>query len=170
MRGLTYLTGALACMHFSSVTGFSVLSTPQRRLSKSPGLFMVDQDGEEELVKVPRRGRRGRFYDDEDDENEFFDTVEKRVYGETLDDDDWDDEDEDDYLYEDDEEDYGLFSNVIIDNPILDSIDPDGAAERFPELARDPRFWFDMFLFISFLNFLSAIGPQDYFPDIPYSV
>ena len=71
---------------------------------------------------------------------------------------------------DDEDEDLGLFSNVLIDNPILDSIDPDGAAERFPELARDPRFWFDMVLFITFLDLLSTIGPQNTFPDIPFYV
>lgn len=131
---------------------------------------MANSDDEGEKVKVPRRGRRGRFYDDEEEETEFFNKVEQNVYGNRLEDDEvWEyDEDDEDDLYDEEEEDYGLFSNVIIDNPILDSIDPDGAAERFPELARDPRFWFDMVLFIAFLNFLSAIGPQDYFPDIPF--
>ena len=63
-----------------------------------------------------------------------------------------------------------MFSNVIIDNPILDQIDPDGAAERFPELVSDPKFWFDMVLFIVFLNFLSSIGPQNTFNDIPWTI
>ncbi len=71
---------------------------------------------------------------------------------------------------DEDDEEFGLFSDVLIDNPLLDSIDPDGAAERFPELARDPQFWLDMVLFIAFLNWLSDVGPQDYFPDIPYYV
>lgn len=92
-------------------------------------------------------------------------------YEDDLDDDDdedlWDDLDQvvDDLL--DQEEEYDLFGNELIPNPILDSIDPDGAAERFPELARDPRFWIDMVLFIAFLNFLSDIGPRDFLPDIP---
>jgi hypothetical protein len=116
-------------------------------------------DDEKEYVKVPRRGGR-RFYDDDDEEE--VNSTDQRLYDD--DDDEWDDDDDDD----DDEEEYGLFSNVIIDNPLLDSIDPDGAAERFPELASDPRFWFDMVLFISFLNFLSAVGPRDWFPDIPW--
>ena len=49
----------------------------------------------------------------------------------------------------------------------LDSIDPDGAADRFPELASDPKFWIDMALFIAVLNFLSSVGPQDPFPSLP---
>ena len=119
---------------------------------------------------MPRRRRRGRFYDQKDEEDAFYDAVERRIYGENekLDeDDDWEDADDDD---DNEDEDLGLFSNVLIDNPILDSIDPDGAAERFPELARDPRFWFDMVLFITFLDLISAIGPQNSFPDIPFYV
>jgi hypothetical protein len=116
-------------------------------------------DDDEELVKVPRRRQR-RLFENEEDEKAFYDRVEERIYT--------DDEDEDEKDYDEDDDEYGLFSNVLIDNPLLDSIDPDGAAERFPELARDPRFWVDIFLFIAFLNFLSAVGPQDYFPDIPW--
>lgn len=119
-----------------------------------------DDDKDEDLVKVPRRRERGRMFESEEEESEFYDRVEERVYGSNVD----DDEDEDD---EDDEEweDYDTFSNVVIDNPILDAIDPDGAYERFPELVRDPRFWLDMILFICFLNFLSDIGPQNTLPD-----
>lgn len=127
-----------------------------------------DDEEEEELVRVPRRRQRGRFYDRQEEEDDFYDSVERNIYGDDEFDDDDDLEDDDDL--DDDDEDYGMFSNVLIDNPILDRIDPDGAAERFPELARDPRFWFDMALFIALLNFLSSVGPQDYFPDIPYYV
>jgi hypothetical protein len=134
-----------------------------------------DDEEDDDLVRVPRRRQRGRFYDDKEADNIFYDAVERRIYGENdrlSDEDDeegdWvDDEDDDD---DDEDEDLGLFSNVLIDNPILDSIDPDGAAERFPELARDPRFWFDMLLFITFLDLLSTIGPQNTFPDIPFYV
>lgn len=87
----------------------------------------------------------------------FFDDLEDY-------DDEYDDDNDEDY--EDDDESRDVFSNTVIPNPILDSIDPDGAAERFPELAADPRFWFDMFLFIAFLNFISFIGPRNPFPDI----
>eukprot|EP00339_Tiarina_fusa_P024743 CAMPEP_0117082566 /NCGR_PEP_ID=MMETSP0472-20121206/58146_1 /TAXON_ID=693140 ORGANISM="Tiarina fusus, Strain LIS" /NCGR_SAMPLE_ID=MMETSP0472 /ASSEMBLY_ACC=CAM_ASM_000603 /LENGTH=163 /DNA_ID=CAMNT_0004810863 /DNA_START=54 /DNA_END=546 /DNA_ORIENTATION=+ len=106
---------------------------------------------DEEDFDFARISRRRRRYYDEDD----------KVYEQT--DGVFDDEEDDD------DEEYDLFSNVLIDNPLLDHIDPDGAAERFPELASDPRFWIDMVLFISFLNYLSFVGPQstDYFPDIP---
>eukprot|EP00980_Cylindrotheca_fusiformis_P017415 scaffold5407_cov132-Cylindrotheca_fusiformis.AAC.5 len=135
-----------------------------------PGLLLAaaagddDDENDEDFVKVPRRRQRGRFFDNEEEEDDFYDRVEHRVYTE---DDDWEDDDDEDYDDEE-EDDYGLFSNVLIDNPLLDSIDPDGAAERFPELARDPWFWIDMLLFFAFLNFLSSIGPQDYFPDLPW--
>ncbi|OEU08480.1 hypothetical protein FRACYDRAFT_249834 [Fragilariopsis cylindrus CCMP1102] len=42
----------------------------------------------------------------------------------------------------------------------------DSTADRFGELASDPWFWWDMFLFISFLNFISFIGPRNPFPEI----
>jgi hypothetical protein len=77
-----------------------------------------------------------------------------------------DDEDFDEDFDDDDDESYDMFSNTVIPNPLLDSIDPDGSAERFPELAADPRFWFDMFLFIAFLNFISFIGPRNPFPEM----
>lgn len=163
-------------------SGFTVVRLPlSRQTYKAPPPDMINSrfsqllardfvdDEEEEYARVPRRRQRGRLYEEDQVEEEFFEDVERRIYGEDVDfeedEDDWDDDDD-----EDDDDDLGLFSNVLIDNPILDSIDPDGAAERFPELARDPRFWFDMFLFVVFLDLLSAIGPQDYFPDIPYFV
>ena len=117
-------------------------------------------DDEREYVRVPRRGGRRRLDDDEEEDDD-----DPRMYDDEdyLDDDDYEDDEDDD-----DDEEYGLFSDVIIDNPLLDSIDPDGAAERFPELASDPRFWLDMFLFIAFLNFLSSVGPQNTLAGIPF--
>jgi len=62
-----------------------------------------------------------------------------------------------------------LFENVILPNPLLDSMDPDGTADRFPELFSDGNFWRDMVLLILFLDFLSAVGPQSNpFPDLPW--
>mmetsp|Transcript_63672 Transcript_63672/g.96099 ORF Transcript_63672/g.96099 Transcript_63672/m.96099 type:complete len:176 (-) Transcript_63672:237-764(-) len=119
------------------------------------------QDEEDfDFARISRRRRR--YYDEDDKVYEQTDGVFDDE--EDDEDEDWDDEDDDG-----DDEEYDLFSNVLIDNPLLDHIDPDGAAERFPELASDPRFWIDMVLFISFLNYLSFVGPQstDYFPDIP---
>jgi hypothetical protein len=81
--------------------------------------------------------------DDDDDENEDFDIDETRQYD--------------------------LLENIIIPNPLLDSMDPDGTVERLPELLSDPKFWFDMVLFVLFLDFLSFAGPQsDPFIDFPW--
>jgi hypothetical protein len=160
----------------STASGFTVSPfdaapcSRQVAITRRDTVFRASSEDEEELVRVPRRRQRGRFYDKEEEEEAFYDSVEQNIYGDDEfddDDEDWDEDDDDD---DEDDEDYGMFSNVLIDNPILDRIDPDGAAERFPELARDPRFWFDMALFIALLNWLSAVGPQDYFPDIPYYV
>ncbi len=124
-----------------------------------------DDDRERELARVRRR--RSRYEDDDRYETESVmdaaDMLEDEGFFDDLEDyeDEYDDEDED---YEDESRD--VFSNTVIPNPILDSIDPDGSAERFPELAADPRFWFDMFLFIAFLNFISFIGPRNPFPDM----
>lgn len=141
----------------------------------------MDRDAaDREYARVRRRGRReaqeDREYDDDDDDYDAFDRSRRRRQEATYDNQDWidyeelddllDDDKNDGYIY--DEEEYELLSNVLIPNPLLDSMDPDGAAERFPELASDPRFWFDMVLFVSFLNFLSFCGPQDPFPDIPW--
>ena len=137
--------------------------------ARSPVLLAVPDDDDEDLkrVKVPIRRQRGKFAGDEEEEydsDEFYDVDDEY-------DDEFDDEDEDDYEDEDDDDDddeYGLFSNVIIDNPLLDSMDPDGSAERFPELAKDPKFWLDMVLFIAFLNFLSDVGPRDTLPNLAW--
>jgi hypothetical protein len=136
-------------------TSSSLAQSSDSRLK--PLASSLRDDDDLELARISRRRRR---YNDEDEK------VYEQLDG-IFDDDDDEDEDWDDDEDDDDEE-YGLFSNVLIDNPLLDSIDPDGAAERFPELASDPRFWLDMVLFISFLNYLSAVGPQDYLPDLPW--
>ena len=170
MRGILCILLGLVLMGAPSIWGFTV--TPRISIVVSDqglsSLFKLRAtvDDEEELVKVPRRRRqRGRLFESEEEERAFYDRVEERLYDDFDDEEDYDEEDWED---EDDDEEYGLFSNVLIDNPLLDSIDPDGAAERFPELAADPKFWIDILLFIAFLNFLSAVGPQDYFPDLPW--
>jgi len=95
--------------------------------------------------------RAGDEYDDDDDDEwDFIDDLDEQWDGDL-----------------DDMEKHDLLGNVLIPNPILDNIDPDGAAERFPELAKDPRFWFDIVLFLAFLDFLSFVGPRDPFPDLP---
>lgn len=115
-----------------------------------------------------RRGRRGGYYDNDDDrfDQEVDDDLGRaadRLEARGIFDRFFDNDDDDD----DDDENGGIFADVLIPNPILDNIDPDGAAERFPELAQDPRFWLDMFLFLAFINFVSFIGPRNPFPDMP---
>lgn len=123
-----------------------------------------------DYVRVPRRRKGGRrkYYEDDDEEDDdddryYDDRDDEEEYYYDDNDLDEDDDDDDDIDIDTDK----LMENVLVPNPILDSIDPDGAADRFPELAKDPKFWFDMALFIAFLNFLSFAGPRDTFPDIP---
>ena len=130
-----------------------------------------DDDEYWEKVPVPRRGssRRNRFDGDREEELQGSSYYEQSSYYDVEDElDDRDFHDDDD---EDDEE-YDMFSDVVIPNPLLDSIDPDGAADRFPELAPDTRFWIDLVLFVAALNFLSELGPRNpsFFPwnDIPW--
>jgi hypothetical protein len=167
---MTRLTTCLLLLTTIAPASSFVIRTPASLTkitpARSPVLLAVPEEDDEDLkrVKVPIRRQRGRFAGDEEEEydpDEFYDVDDE--YDDEFDDEDEDDEDDDD---EDDE--YGLFSNVIIDNPLLDSIDPDGSAERFPELASDPRFWFDMVLFFAFLNFLSDVGPRDALPDLQW--
>ena len=149
---------------------------PVQRTSLNTLMQSSQNNNEEEADFVfSRRRRRGRRANEDADteEDSFYKRKEKEAY---LDDDEddfdydvqdeYDDDEDDDW--DDDEEDYDIFGNDIVPNAFLDSMDPDGAAERFPELARDPRFWFDMLLFVTFLDLLSIIGPRDPYPDIPW--
>jgi hypothetical protein len=140
-----------------------------------PSSLASTEDDDREYARVRRERRNVPEGDDEDgdDDRQAGDYYSRnaRVGGDRAyseDEESWDYLDEDlDDDDDEDEEDYDLFGTVLIPNPLLDSIDPDGAADRFPELARDPRFWFDMVLFIAFLDFLSYAGPRDPFPDLP---
>jgi hypothetical protein len=137
-------------------------------------LAQSDDDDKEDfddrdLVKVPRGRRRGKYYNDDSDDNNFESS--SRRSSSYFDQDELDLEDDDEIFDEDqiERELSDLFENVIIPNPLLDSMDPDGAAERFwPELARDPRFWLEFALFIAVLNFLSFAGPRDTLADLPF--
>lgn len=64
---------------------------------------------------------------------------------------------------EEEEEERSLFDSLIIPNPILDQIDPEGAGERFGELARDPKFWFDAFLVLAIFNFCEYVAQVPYY-------
>mmetsp|Transcript_29060 Transcript_29060/g.78642 ORF Transcript_29060/g.78642 Transcript_29060/m.78642 type:complete len:248 (+) Transcript_29060:134-877(+) len=150
------------------------------RVSGSDDIDEDEDDKERVLARVRRRRGRGAYadddlYDDLDDEeyagsgrsrrndesvNYAADMLEDEGIFEEMDDEYYDDDD-----IENDES-YDTFSNTVIPNQLLDSIDPDGSAERFSELASDPRFWFDIFLFITVLDFISFIGPRNPFLDL----
>jgi len=155
-----------------------------------------NNDDDDDLVRVPRGGRRrgargqerpdadAYYYDDSNADGEreprgryASGRDAQRLYDEEIEsEDDEGDDEEEDWLFDEDDDDdddaaelgSGLLENIVLPNPLLDSMDPDGAADRFPELARDPRFWLDMALFVAFLNFLSSVGPRDPFPDLPW--
>jgi hypothetical protein len=142
--------------------------------------------GRKMSVTWANRKSNNDYYSDDDDDNMddsdnnwIDDTLrgrgKKRTktidnYEDEIDDDIYDDDDDEEYDDYDDEfikNEYELLGNELIPNPLLDSIDPDGAAERFPELAQDPKFWFEMLLFVAFLDFVSYAGPRNPFPDSP---
>ena len=163
----------------------SLLSTSFQSQKLGASTDDDDDDREREFARVRRRRGRGAYASDADDDiydDESIDTSRSRSGTSRRDDESvmdaadlledegfFDDMDDDDEYDDDDDvendESFDMFSNTVIPNPILDSIDPDGSADRFPELASDPRFWLDMFLFIAFLNFVSFIGPRNPFPD-----
>jgi hypothetical protein len=142
-----------------------------------------DDDNEEELVPVRRQRGRKPYYEDDDITDEEYYGDSRAPGGRTYERDaDYDDDDEEMKNKEKQEEfddalayldevldqweptEHAPFGKEIVPNALLDNIDPDGAADRFPELARDPRFWFELLLLIMFLDFCSLAGPQDAFP------
>lgn len=168
------LTSLTAPSHPTSSMMSSSSSSPFQSRLGARGSDIDDDEREREFARVRRRKGRGGYADDEDDGYETdgrnadsvmdaANMLEDEGFFDEMDDEDYDEDDEDD---REDDESYDMFSNTVIPNPLLDSIDPDGAAERFPELAADPRFWLDMFLFIAFLNFISFIGPRNPFPEM----
>jgi hypothetical protein len=168
LSSLSLPTSPLNPFHNKRQVSISIL--PSSSSLTKLGARDDDEEDDREFARV-RRNRGRRTYDDDDDYErdnyrdsssvmEVADLLEEKGL---FDDDDLDDDEYDD---DDDDESYDVFSNTVIPNPLLDSIDPDGAADRFGELASDPWFWFDMFLFISFLNFISFIGPRNPFPEI----
>jgi len=155
----------------------------------SPG--PEDEDGvKREYARVRRKRERRSYYDDDDgdfdnsiddesddrngrrrvDQGAVADNYPGREIDEDIEFYDEDDAEEDnEYIDDNDDEEYSFFGSGVIPNPLLDSIDPDGAADRFPELVTDPKFLFDMFLFVVFLDFLSVVGPQQTMSVIPWS-
>lgn len=147
------------------------------RVSGSDDIDEDNEDKERVLARVRRRRGRGAYadddvYDDVDDDGRRRSRREDESVNyaaDMLEDEGIFDEMDDEYYDDDDienDESYDTFSNTVIPNQLLDSIDPDGSAERFSELASDPRFWFDIFLFITVLDFISFIGPRNPFLDL----
>lgn len=138
--------------------------------------YYEEEDEERELVPVPRRGRgrwfgneppevesysddrasnqqkRGAYYDEEEQDRRgpYYDEEEDEdFYDVYVDDDDEDSDDDEEEEYEDD---------ILIPSPLLDNIDPDGAAERFGEIALDPKFLLDVLIFVAVLNFVDYVA------------
>jgi hypothetical protein len=166
---LLKVKASTSCLGFSKSKISLALLAGTRRQDEN------DEDEDDlEMARVRRSRRESRQFDENKQEQDgnYYDTGRdtqsnsKQEYDDNDEDyTDW--EDDEDYDEDDDEIDYELLGNILVPNPILDSIDPDGAAERFPELARDPRFWFDMLLFVAFLDFVAYAGPRNPLPDLP---
>jgi hypothetical protein len=130
-----------------------------------------------ERVRVPRggRGRGSRQYEEDRSIEEYYETKERPYYEEEEEDDedydeDYDDDDEDYYEDDNDIDDYDLKEtqndydgDILIPNPILDQVDPEGAGERFGELVRDPIFWRDVILVVAVFNFCEYVAQVPYY-------
>lgn len=115
------------------------------------GRSYFDDDEEEmerEFAKVRRGGRRRNDEYEDDFEPDLYRKVDAFLSDKEA---------------NDDREDVGKTVGII-PNALLDSIDPEGAGERFPELIRDPKFWIDIGLFFLLLNFLDNIAVLDASP------
>jgi hypothetical protein len=131
-----------------------------------------DDDDDRERVKVPRGARRRRYYDEEEEQDEYYDTTDAaddRYYYKDdendYNDDDEDEEDEFDMNFEFNrvEIDEEYEADILIPNPILDNVDPEGASERFGEIAKDPTFWRDLLLVIAVFNFCEYVAQVPYY-------
>lgn len=111
-----------------------------------------------ERIRVPRGGR-GRRYEEQDD-GRYYDEEEEDDDNYYDDEEEYEDEDEFDVDFEFDrvELDEEYAADILIPNPILDNIDPEGAGERFGEIARDPKFWFDVLVVMAVYNFLESVA------------
>lgn len=188
---VTSIVSLLVLLRLQGVTCFSPITTSCRRRQpfclvdnnvpqRYKNTMLLDRkyydddedDDEEEFARVRRRGGRG--YDREEVESvaDYVSRGESRSKGKYYEDDEEDEYDDDEYDYYDDEEDESDdddedFDDILIPNSQLDSMDPDGAAERFGELASDPKFWFEFTLFVLFYNFILYLGRDI---DISYMV
>lgn len=143
-----------------------------------------DGDGEDdrryEYARVRRR--RGRAYkDDEATESpdvggrrreDVSDRRRDRGYYDELEDDlgmDGTDDDYDEYLDDDDDDDEDYEEGILVPNPILDSIDPEGATDRIGELFSDPKWWRDVAV-IAFLCLVVYVNTYDIDELVPWDV
>ena len=131
-----------------------------------------DDDDDFDFARVRRRRGRGRFANDDNGEDGVErdrDTsstsgTSRRQYDDDYDEinfeDDEDEDDEYDDDDDDDDDDYDDDYEDIIPNALLDSIDPDGAIDRLPELFADTQFWKDsaIWFFIGFLWLLNRFN------------
>ena len=134
-----------------------------------------DEEREEEEFEYARVGRRGRYYDEGEMRRETSSSRDR--FQDDLDDDDLDDEyeeiydedddyDDEDWDEEDDDDEYDDFDDdEVIPNPILDSIDPDGALDRLPELFADGTFWRDLSILSVLYLFYAADGYDAFWYD-----
>lgn len=84
-----------------------------------------------------RRSRQGSYGDDVDEYDGYDAEFDEE-------DDDYEEDYEEDYDSDDEDKDEDFEEGILIPNPILDSVDPEGASERIGELFEDPKFWKDM--------------------------
>lgn len=84
-----------------------------------------------------RRSRRGSYGDGVDEYDGYDAEFDEEDY-------DYEEDYEEDYDSDDEDEDEDFEEGILIPNPILDSVDPEGASERIGELFEDPKFWKDM--------------------------
>lgn len=138
-----------------------------------------DNNNDNERVRVPRggRGRGNRQYEEDRFIEEYYETKERPYYEEEEEDEDYDEEedydDDDDEDYYDDDNDIDDFDfkemkndydgDILIPNPILDQVDPEGAGERFGEIVRDPIFWRDLILVVAIFNFCEYVAQVPYY-------
>jgi len=116
-----------------------------------------------EYARVGRR--RGREYRDDvemDDAASDRGGRRSREYYEDFEEDD----DYDEYLDDDDDDD-DFEEGILIPNPILDSIDPEGAADRIGELFSDPKWWRDVAL-IALVCFVVYFNTYDIDELVPW--
>ena len=137
-----------------------------------------NDETERERVRVPRRGggrqqQKQRQYEEDRSFEESYETKERSYYNDVEADDYYYDEEEDDYYANDDDDDMEDYDDketqndydgdILIPNPILDQVDPEGAGERFGDIVRDPIFWRDLILVVAVFNFCEYVAHVPYY-------